>query len=253
MRSIVVDDVTYVWKRTHEHKQGCVEKLVVIVETSQEHGGARMSLRFREAGGWIPGDIDSGVLVHPRHQPVNLNLPSVVGAIIRRAHQAGWPISEKNIELDDPYDWLADILGGAVFVQIREARSCGVVHAGRSDSSILANVLAAFQLRADVELREIDRDAAERLLFRILSTDLAYDGDVMPEALARRLTQTVLSDSPADARFYTNGTFHLPPAVVDGRTTTVGSWNPATDATFDTGVVALSEAGSWCVWVEDED
>ena len=57
MRTIVVGGVNYVWKRTHKHDNGCVEKLVVIVEKTQEHGGARLCLSFREVDGWVPGDF----------------------------------------------------------------------------------------------------------------------------------------------------------------------------------------------------
>jgi hypothetical protein len=31
------------------------------------------------------------------------------------------------------------------------------------------------------------------------------------------------------------------------------SWDPATDATFDMGVLVLGAAKSGCLWVEDED
>jgi hypothetical protein len=30
-------------------------------------------------------------------------------------------------------------------------------------------------------------------------------------------------------------------------------WIPATDATFDTGVLIVGESSSGCLWVEDED
>ena len=112
MRLIVIDDVTYLWRRTHKHDQGCVEKLVVIVEKSQEHGGARLALSFREAEGWVPGDFDSGVLEHPEAEPVNLNRPAVVRALVERARQSGWPTKTKTIELENPYDWLTEVPRG---------------------------------------------------------------------------------------------------------------------------------------------
>lgn len=37
------------------------------------------------------------------------------------------------------------------------------------------------------------------------------------------------------------------------RVTVGAGWNPVTEATFDTGVIAIGHDRSLCVWVEDED
>ncbi len=36
-------------------------------------------------------------------------------------------------------------------------------------------------------------------------------------------------------------------------TTKLGCWMPATDATFDTGILAISSNRCACLWIEDED
>jgi hypothetical protein len=51
------------------------------------------------------------------------------------------------------------------------------------------------------------------------------------------------------AKFFTNGEFKN--EVGAGLVLT--GWDPATDATFDTGVIILGATESGCVWVADED
>ncbi len=53
----------------------------------------------------------------------------------------------------------------------------------------------------------------------------------------------------SEAMFYTNGKF----GKVETGKKLVSSWNPATDATFDTDVIVIYEEIVGCVWVIDED
>lgn len=132
--------------------------------------------------------------------------------------------------------------------EIKAARKYGVTHCGISDQShSLTTLVAEFQLATDAETyQEIDQQDATKLLTLILHRDLAYNSEIMPESDATLLAQRFLNYvTDGEARYFTNGTFHNPSGGAE--------WNPATDATFDTGVLVLSSKTSGCLWVEDED
>lgn len=79
--------------------------------------------------------------------------------------------------------------------------------------------------------------------------DLAYKEKLMPEPEVKALVTRFL-DHFGDEKpcFYTNGNYY------EGQSSWVDlAWNPATDATFDTGVLILGQLKAGCLWVEDED
>jgi hypothetical protein len=138
----------------------------------------------------------------------------------------------------------------SVVKEIIAARRCGFVHCGLSTegSDSISELATEFGLSGDPKIYcEIDRQAARSLIYLVLEKDLAYGGGAMPRHEANRLTDAFLAQFDMTSRFYTNGTFH---EVAAGNGAT---WSPATDATFDTGVLVLSDALSGCLWVEDED
>ena len=51
--------------------------------------------------------------------------------------------------------------------------------------------------------------------------------------------------SASDCSYFSNGDFF------EGSSS--HSWNPATQATFDTGVLIVGSERAGCLWVEDED
>ena len=53
----------------------------------------------------------------------------------------------------------------------------------------------------------------------------------------------------ANHRFLTNGQFRHGAAAG----LVLSHWDPATDATFDTGLLMLGTGESGCVWVAEED
>ncbi|MGE0785688.1 MAG: hypothetical protein AB7S26_08370 [Sandaracinaceae bacterium] len=140
-----------------------------------------------------------------------------------------------------------------IFAELRDRRVCGVVHAGVVAASDLPTVAAAFGLAPDVATyRAIDPEEARRVLIRTLHRDLAYDAEIMPMVDARRLASEVLRVMP-DGQLWTNGSYGSPATVLTNRVTVGPSWNPATSATFDAGVIVVGSVLSACVWVEDED
>ncbi len=84
------------------------------------------------------------------------------------------------------------------------------------------------------------REASE-VLSTILWRDMAYDNPIMEKAQAEQLTTRFLALFPDRPRFFTN------------RDRRYKSWMPATDATFDMGVIALTTNRVGMLWCEDED
>ena len=92
---------------------------------------------------------------------------------------------------------------------------------------------------------EVDAERAEQVLASVLHKDLAYDAELMLEHRAKWLAAEFLSRFDRhQSRFATNRV-----ELAEG----ASSWTPATDATFDTGLVIAGEAGSGLYWVADED
>jgi hypothetical protein len=138
-----------------------------------------------------------------------------------------------------------------VVEEIIAARRCGVVRCGLSSKQprSVTELATEFGLEPDpCNYREIEEADARRLIVLVLRQDLAYDSQLMSIENATKLADRFLEQfGTGETRFYTNGTFYEP---VPRRTTT---WNPATSATFDTGVLVLGAAVSGCLWVKDED
>jgi hypothetical protein len=93
---------------------------------------------------------------------------------------------------------------------------------------------------------EIDADRAELLLAHILRTGLAYSDEHMPEQRARWLAREFVGSCGSFGTRYATNTGDVP----GGHS---WSWTPATDYTFDRGVVLLGTSRSACYWVADED
>lgn len=134
-----------------------------------------------------------------------------------------------------------------VWDEIKHKRDCGVLHCGILEelSLSVSAVAASFKLHPDPNnYREITPTQARAIAVRILHRDLAYAQEIMTLASARRLAEAFMALFQ-EARFYTNGDFHLDSPS--------HAWNPATSATFDTGIIGIGAYRSGCLWVEDED
>ena len=94
------------------------------------------------------------------------------------------------------------------------------------------------------DLAPVDAGTATRLLRNVIRYDLAYHEECTDEATALAFAERIVGTLSEPARWWTNGTLGL------GRT---GSWNPFTEATFDTGVIGVSDDSVLVVWFPDED
>lgn len=93
--------------------------------------------------------------------------------------------------------------------------------------------------------REISKDQAEAVAKRVLYCDLAYDSEIMTTTAAQALASRFLDCFDESTQYYTNGDYYA-----NGSS---HSWNPATTATFDTGILVIGKSRVGCLWVEDED
>ena len=85
---------------------------------------------------------------------------------------------------------------------------------------------------------------AHAVVVRMLTHSLAYRVRRMERADAAALADRVLAVLGVGGQCWSNA------RLVDGE---LGSWNPATQATFDLGIVAAGEDVALLLWVEDED
>ena len=102
--------------------------------------------------------------------------------------------------------------------------------------------------------RGVDRDTAARVLFTLLSKDMAFSSPRMSEEEARAACEEFLSQFGEESRFFTNGNWEDGWTKPDGNNVSFGpSWESATNATFDGGIIVLERTRSGIVWLEDED
>jgi hypothetical protein len=146
--------------------------------------------------------------------------------------------------------------GHAVFERIKKeiiaARDCGEVTVEYrprfySGAPAIAEVLelcgkVGFELAAAMHCRRIDREKARSTLRAVLERDLAYRAKIMDPRLAERLSDEYLGLFGADAYFFTNTDAEIE-----------GAWSGLTEATIDTGILAVDQLRVGCAWFEDED
>src|SRR4051794_13471233 len=95
-------------------------------------------------------------------------------------------------------------------------RIYGAVRCGVSSlrSPTVPELASEFGLRAEHACyQEIDEPAARRLVRMVLHRDMAYNAEVMPDARAAELADRFLAQFGPGARYFSNGTWHLPPTA----------------------------------------
>ena len=172
------------------------------------------------------------------------------------------PATPGNPDLHDKCEEKWDVIqGGADFSggcqvmtmdicdQINDARDCGFVRCGIIESKLmtLAQLTAKFGLVfASGIYQEISKVQSEIVAECILRCDLAYNLEIMSETAAQVLANRFLSCfDEENTQYYTNGDYYADSSSHE--------WNPATTATFDTGILVINKSRAGCLWVEDED
>ncbi len=141
----------------------------------------------------------------------------------------------------------------SVLETIRALRNAGHVRGGVVSEAFASPELAAlaFGLKGDQGIyTEVGVKQAICVLSDAIHRDMAYEMERVPLKRAQELSELFLhAVGTTRARYFTNGTFGQPrPSRHEG-----ASWTPATQATFDTGVLVLKPELSACLWFEDED
>jgi hypothetical protein len=141
----------------------------------------------------------------------------------------------------------------ATFDTLRAARSVGRVYGGIAEGAFptAAAVAQHFGLDADAEVvGEVSREQAQELLERVLQSDLAYGAKILSKKLSEELASAFLAEvEPESAKYFSNVTTYL----AEQTGLSPDAWRPATDGTFDSGVLVVGTTRSACFWVEDED
>ena len=137
--------------------------------------------------------------------------------------------------------------------EIRKSRDAGVVHCGIVAGSFAGPDACAplFGLDPGGVPFLIDVALARRTILALLQFDMAYDRRIMSEAEARRLLASFeVVSGLSEEGAYLYGNVESP---FEREGLLLGSWNPATKATFDAGVLVIAQDRCACLWVEDED
>jgi hypothetical protein len=110
-------------------------------------------------------------------------------------------------------------------------------------TATLVDVARTFGISDEAEVYvPIEESEAAAIAINILSRDLAYDTEIMSPARAAALWKQFLQLFDGQRiRFFSNCRAGL------------RQWNPATNSTFDIGVLVVGGSSSGCLWVEDED
>jgi hypothetical protein len=102
--------------------------------------------------------------------------------------------------------------------------------------------------------RSVDRQTASLVLFSLLIEDMAYSSPRLEKEQAIAAADEFLGKFNAGAMFFTNGNWEKRWQRAEAaRSATGPSWDPATSATFDGGIIALDQSRSGILWLEDED
>ncbi len=114
-----------------------------------------------------------------------------------------------------------------------------------SAHAVATAFVQALAMRPPEAWTELDTHGALEAVTRVLHADLAYKTPVMTLDCAKGLARRFLACCGEGPVFVTNGSL--------AQSSNGGHWSPLTDATFDTGVVAVSSRRVSLLWVEDED
>ncbi len=138
-------------------------------------------------------------------------------------------------------------------------RDAGLVHfeiRSRKDFSSTKDTAAIDEFVSELNHKKLDslwktfnKYDAERLLTSILHKDMAYQYECMEIGLARSTMRSFFDLFSDAARFYSNAEFR----PESGGLVSVSSHQAITNATFDSGIVAIDDNHVGFIWIEDED
>jgi hypothetical protein len=140
-----------------------------------------------------------------------------------------------------------------LLTEIRTARCYGRVHTviAARDGRLVTELLPLFGFQSHEQaLLRVSETMALQITRSVLHKDMAYGTVIMPLQRADELARRFLAEfhnPPTD--FFSNGSF----TQNDDGSVALNSWNPITQATFNTGIIVVEAGLVGCLWVEDED
>lgn len=97
---------------------------------------------------------------------------------------------------------------------------------------------------------EVSTEEAQSVLVAVLAKDMAYGVPLVPADEAAHLAETFLTSLVGeDVRYFTHGEY----GKLRSHPNIGPSWSPATEHTFDSGVLVLNTRQVGCAWFMDED
>jgi hypothetical protein len=97
-----------------------------------------------------------------------------------------------------------------------------------------------------IHWKEVDQEAAQKILERVLTKDLAYSAKIMSIEDAEEISTKIFNFFQNQYKFFTN-------AVFTHNYSALSAWDSLTEATFDTGIIIVSTTMIGMLWVKDED
>ena len=134
-----------------------------------------------------------------------------------------------------------------IFKKIQKSRGNCIAGTKVSNIKKVETIAKLFGLTDESNIyKNIERSEAIELLKVVLHKDMAYGAKIMSAEKAKNLTNEFIAEFSDSASYFTNGDF--------GKNKSNGiSWTPATNATFDTGLIVISNGIVGCIWFADED
>lgn len=166
--------------------------------------------------------------------------------------EAGLPVEEEDLG-----HRAGSMTADELCAEIIRSRDCGVVYCAVLDRSGATpdGIAKEFNLApaSKVNYFDIDASLTFEIAVLVLHRDLAYSTQIMPTDRAKDLAQRFIALFGEPAQFCTNANFLKESPEGYPGSIRLSSWNPATDATFDTGIIVIGKELAGCLWVEDED
>lgn len=137
-----------------------------------------------------------------------------------------------------------------IYKKIQKARGSCIAETKEAKVKSVESAAELFGLSNESGIyKKIARAEAIEVLKNVLHEDMAYNVKIMSSEKAKNLAVEFVGNFGDEAKFYTNGEYGKPRKSLN-----VGpSWSPATDATFDTGVIVIFNEVVGCAWFADED
>jgi|KBSSwiStaDraftv2_1062776.scaffolds.fasta_scaffold76394_3 hypothetical protein len=138
---------------------------------------------------------------------------------------------------------MLSVSASAICSEIRRARWVGHTRCDVIEGRInLIEAARAFNLADDDTVyRSVGAEEACALAIHLLHTGLAHPGEIMSVERATELWREFIGlFAGQDVQLLTN-TLHST------------RWTPATDATFDMGLLVIAPNKVGCLWIEEED